>query len=385
MMVIVVGCKKDDPVISEYIVTFNTQGGSNIDALKVVEGQKVTKPQDPTKENYIFSGWYKEAACTTVWDFEKETVISNVTLYAKWVEAAQACVVTFDTQGGSEVAPLIVNKGERLMKPTDPTKEDYSFLGWYKDAACTDAWEFSTDIVNGDITLYARWSNPGETVYTVTFDTDGGNEMEPASVKANEKVIRPANPVKNDFEFRGWYSDTDRQIVYDFESSVTADIALYAKWVKAEIFLIDFNISDLSAKGVKWDAETRVLDITSATGNATLYFSVAGISTIESKVTAEYDTYAKSIGGEDKLNDILVTGAVVDGKTGMEIKTPVQNPNLRVPLDINVTIGEVGTNKSEIITIQSRPNYANTNIKPVRMKTQKGKTVFLGSNKCRCN
>ena len=114
------------------------------------------------------------------------------------------------------------------------------------------------------IVVGCKKDDPVISEYIVTFDTDSENEMEPASAKANEKVIRPANPVKNDFEFRGWYSDTDRQIVYDFESSVTADIALYAKWVKAEIFLIDFNISDLSAKGVKWDAETRVLNITSA-------------------------------------------------------------------------------------------------------------------------
>ena len=376
MMVIVVGCKKDDPVISEYIVTFNTQGGSNIDALKVVEGQKVTKPQDPTKENYIFSGWYKEAACLTVWDFEKETVMSNVTLYAKWVEAAQACTVTFDSQGGSEVAPLTVNKGDKLVKPTNPTKEDCSFLGWYKDAAYTSAWEFATDVVNENITLYARWSNPGEAVYTVTFDTNGGNPMEPASVKANEKLTMPANPQKLGFKFRGWYSDPEKVTVYDFNTPVTGDMTLYAKWVKSEIALEGFSISLLAGTGVEWDAETKTLDITNATKSGTLSFDVLGANTITpNSVVAAYDKHAKSIGGEDKLNEILVAGAVIGNKIGVEVKTPVQT--LKVPLDIYVSISDISNPEdAEVITIKSRPNYADTEYKPVMMATADGKTVF---------
>ena len=376
MMVIVVGCKKDDPVISEYIVTFNTQGGSNIDALKVVEGQKVTKPQDPTKENYIFSGWYKEAACTTVWDFEKETVMGNVTIYAKWVEAAQACVVTFDVQGGSEVEPLTVNKGDKLAKPTNPTKENCSFLGWYKDDAYTSPWEFATDVVNGDITLYARWSNPGEAVYTVTFDTDGGNEMEPASVKANEKLTMPANPQKLGFKFRGWYSDPEKQVVYDFNAPVTGDITLYAKWIKSEIALEGFSTSALAGTGVIWYPETKTLDITNATKSGTLSFDVLGANTITpNSVVAAYDKHAKSIGGEDKLNEILVAGAAVENKMGVDVKTPVQT--LNVPLDIYVSISDISNPEdAEVITIKSRPNYADTEYKPVMMKTTDGKTVF---------
>ena len=376
MMVIVVGCKKDDPVISEYIVTFNTQGGSNIDASKVVEGQKVTKPQDPTKENYIFSGWYKEAACLTVWDFEKETVMSNVTLYAKWVEAAQACVITFDAQGGSEVEPMTVNKGEKLAKPTNPIKENCSFLGWYKDAAYTTPWEFATDVVNEDITLYARWSNPDETIYTVTFDTDGGNEIEPASVKANEKLTMPANPQKMGFKFRGWYSDPEKQVVYDFNAPVTGDITLYAKWIKSEIALEGFSTSALAGTGVIWYPETKTLDITNATKSGTLSFDVLGANTITpNSVVAAYDKHAKSIGGEDKLNEILVAGAAVENKMGVDVKTPVQT--LNVPLDIYVSISDISNPEdAEVITIKSRPNYADTEYKPVMMKTTDGKTVF---------
>jgi len=365
-------CKKDDPVIAEYIVTFNTQGGSSIDALKVPEGGKVTKPQDPAKEDFIFSGWYKEAACTTVWDFEKETVTGNVTLYAKWVEVARACTVTFDSKGGSEVAPSTVNKGDKLAKPANPTKENCSFLGWYKDAACTSPWEFASDVVNENITLYAGWSNPGEAVYTVTFDTDGGNEMEPASVKGNEKAIKPADPVKLGFDFEAWYSDPEKQAAYDFETPVTGDMTLYAKWVKAEIALIEFDDAGLAGTGIVWDETTKTLDITEATGSAALSFNVVGIATLKKDVQAKFDTQAKSIGG---TTDILTVGETVGNKIGMVMNVPVQA--IKVPLDVYVRVYDAGNpDVFEEITITSRPDYNGTGIQPVMMKTTDDKLVF---------
>ena len=375
MMVFVVGCKKDDPVITEYIVTFNTQGGSSIDALKVTEGGKATKPQDPTKENYIFSGWYKEAACTTVWNFEKEPVMSNVTLYAKWVAVTQACTVTFDSLGGSEVAPLTVNKGDKLVQPTKPTKENCSFLGWYKDASCTTPWEFSTDVVNENIILYAGWSNPGETVFTVTFDTDGGNEIEPAFVKDNEKVIRPVDPLKLGFDLEAWCSDPERQTVYDFETPVTDDITLYAKWKKAEIAFIDFDAAELASVGIKWDEKTTTLDITTATGSGSLSFNVVGLVNVDKYIQADFDSHAKSIGGKDKLNNILIIGETVGNKIGMTINVPEQS--IKVPLDIHVFINELGDIESvQSITITSRPDYAGTGIRPVKMRTTDNQVVF---------
>jgi len=446
MMVIVVGCKEDEPIIPEYIVTFYTKGGSNIEAIKVSEGLKITKPEDPTREDYIFSGWYKDAEHTAVWDFEKDRVMYNLTLYVKWIEIARICTVTFNSQGGSEVASKAVNKGEKLVRPTDPTMEKRSFLGWYKDAACTSEWNFNKDVVNGDITLYARWSEVGETVYTVTFDTDGGNEIAPVSVKADEKVTEPANPVKSgynfggwysdaakqnkydfntpvtenitlyahwseavytvtfntdggneiapvpvkaygtvakpatpvkpDCKFGGWYSDAGKQNKYDFSTPVTKNITLYAKWEKIEFALVDFDDTGLVAQGVKWDAKTKTLDITNATGDATFSFNVEGASGVDKNVTYKYDSGAKSIGGESTLDGIVNVGIVVGGKIGMKIKTPVQN-NLKVPLDIEVVITDAGNpNAKDVITIKSRPDYNGTGIQPVLMKTADNKLVF---------
>jgi uncharacterized repeat protein (TIGR02543 family) len=72
-------------VISRYDVIFNTQGSSTVAIEKVVTRNKATRPaDDPILEGYIFAGWYKEAACTNVWNFDTDVVTGNTTLYAKW-------------------------------------------------------------------------------------------------------------------------------------------------------------------------------------------------------------------------------------------------------------------------------------------------------------
>ena len=304
MMVIVVSCKKDDPVISEYIVTFNTQGGSNIDALKVVEGQKVTKPQDPTKENFIFSGWYKEAACTTVWDFEKETVMSNVTLYAKWIGSDQKTyTVTFETNGGSEIKPVVVVEGEAVSRPTDPSKGEYVF----------------------------------------------GN----------------------------WYTDSDLSALYDFTAPVTRDMTLYAKWTATNFKLTDFQMSSgFESSGIVWDEASRTFDITNATAGSELRFNIVGVSSVLPKVEHEYDTHATSIGGDDVLKEILKVSSLVDGKIAVRLKVPAQS--VKVPLDIRATVLSFD-NENEFgeIIIKSRPDYPGTSLKPVLMENHKtGKKFF---------
>jgi uncharacterized repeat protein (TIGR02543 family) len=66
------------------LVTFDSQGGSAVDAQTVEEGELVTEPAAPTKTGSTFAGWYKEPGCTNPWDFDSDTVIADVTLYAKW-------------------------------------------------------------------------------------------------------------------------------------------------------------------------------------------------------------------------------------------------------------------------------------------------------------
>ncbi len=152
--------------IVAFTVTFDSDGGSEVAAQSVNRGEKVTKPENPTKEGFVFEKWVTQttdnagtAAETTEteWDFEKDTVTSDITLTAKW--KIVAFTVTFDSDGGSEVAAQSVNRGEKVTKPDSPTKKGYTFDKWVvKDAEKVSAWDFDNDTVTSDITLYAIWN-----------------------------------------------------------------------------------------------------------------------------------------------------------------------------------------------------------------------------------
>lgn len=88
LMISLVACTKDEPEVKNYTVTFNSNGGSEVEKQSVAEGGKVTKPTDPTYDGYIFDAWYSDSALTDAWDFASDTVSSDITLYAKWNEEA---------------------------------------------------------------------------------------------------------------------------------------------------------------------------------------------------------------------------------------------------------------------------------------------------------
>ncbi len=73
-----------EDVPSQYIITFESNGGTIVPAQSILENEKIEQPETPVKEGYLLEGWFKEAEYETIWDFEKDTVTSDITLYAKW-------------------------------------------------------------------------------------------------------------------------------------------------------------------------------------------------------------------------------------------------------------------------------------------------------------
>lgn len=155
------GTEQTTPVT--YTVTFNSMGGSAVQSKTVEEGNKVAKPTDPTNDDATleFGGWYTDQACTQAFDFNTP-INANITLYAKWTtKSAQVeqYTVTFNSMGGSAVQAATVDEGGKVTKPSDPTNTDTTktFGGWYTDAECTQAFDFNT-VITGNITLYAKWN-----------------------------------------------------------------------------------------------------------------------------------------------------------------------------------------------------------------------------------
>lgn len=240
-------CNKKDEEKKEYIVTFNSNGGSAVSPQTVAEDEKVTKPTNPTREGYTFRAWYKEAALNTEWDFANDVVTSDITLYAGWSENSYE--VSFESNGGSAVFTQTIAEGGKVVEPAPPAKDGSIFGGWFKDDTFQNQWNFNVNTVDRDITLYAKWIQ----LCTVTFNSNEGTEVDPQTVAEGEKAEEPITPVKDGYVFGGWFTDDEIfAIPWNFEeNTVSEDIELYAKWIPLQQFTVNFDSNGGSEVGSK--------------------------------------------------------------------------------------------------------------------------------------
>ncbi|WP_342542783.1 S8 family serine peptidase [Paenisporosarcina sp. FSL H8-0542] len=140
---------------TKFTVIFDGQDGGLVQTKTAEYNTTITAPTATTRPGYTFVGWYKDAAGQTAWNFATDKVRENTVLYAKW--SINSYAVSFDSQGGSAVDSKTAIFNTTVGEPTAPTRKGYTFAGWYKDAAGQVAWNFATDKVTGNVTLYAKW------------------------------------------------------------------------------------------------------------------------------------------------------------------------------------------------------------------------------------
>ena len=127
--------------VNQYTITFDTNGGSEITPITQDYGTAITAPANPTREGYTFIGWDKEIPTTMP--------AENMTVTAQW--EINQYKITFDTNGGSEIAPITQDYGTAITAPADPTREGYTFIGWDM--------EIPTTMPAENITLKAQWKD----------------------------------------------------------------------------------------------------------------------------------------------------------------------------------------------------------------------------------
>lgn len=152
-------------VIGAYTVTFQSEGGSEV-ASQIRANAPAARPADPTKEGHTFIGWYNGES---EWDFETP-VTEKLTLTAKW--QINRYTITFDTAGGSEVAPITQDYGTTITAPANPTKTGYTFAGWDKT--------IPTTMPAGDMTITARWTE--NRVIVIIRPDDSKDEPDPGTI-----------------------------------------------------------------------------------------------------------------------------------------------------------------------------------------------------------
>ena len=194
------------------IVTYK-DGDSEYAKQVLPSGTLATRPDTPAATpGYTFGGWNK--ADGTAWDYASDKVTDNITLYAKW--AANTYTITFDTAGGSEIAPITQDYGTQIAAPANPTRKGYTFKGWDKEIPETMPAE--------NITVKAQWEI---NQYTIAFDTADGNEIAPITQDYGTAITAPADPTREGYTFIGW--DTEIPATMPAEN-----ITLKAKWKDIE-------------------------------------------------------------------------------------------------------------------------------------------------------
>ncbi|MCR5272450.1 MAG: InlB B-repeat-containing protein [Lachnospiraceae bacterium] len=216
-----------------HTVTFDANGHGTAPSSQTIDyGDYVTEPDDPSATGYTFGGWYTDSDCTDAWDFTNDTVTSDTTLYAKWT--ANTYTVSFNANGhGSAPSSQTIDYGDYVTEPDDPSATGYTFGGWYTDSDCTDVWDFTSDTVTTDLTLYAKWT---ANTYTVSFNANGhGSAPSSQTISYGNKATKPSNPTASGYTFGGWYTSKScsSSTAWDFASdTVTSNTTLYAKWTK---------------------------------------------------------------------------------------------------------------------------------------------------------
>ena len=191
---------------NKYTITFDTNGGSEIAPITQDYGTEITAPDNPTRKGYTFKGWDKE--------IPKTMPAENITVKAQW--EINQYTITFDTNGGSEIAPITQDYGTEITAPDNPTRKGYTFKGWDK--------EIPEAMPAENITVKAQWEINR---YTITFDTNGGSEIAPITQDYGTEITAPDNPTRKGYTFKGW----DKEIP---ETMPAENITITARWKDTE-------------------------------------------------------------------------------------------------------------------------------------------------------
>ncbi|EGN7125095.1 LPXTG cell wall anchor domain-containing protein, partial [Listeria monocytogenes] len=206
----------------DYNVTFNIDGNTS-EVKTVTEEDLIPEPANPTKQGYTFDGWYDAETGGTKWDFTTGQMPANdLMLYAHF--SVNSYQVNFDIDGAVMNEAVVYDT--LLNEPTAPTKQGYTFDGWYDAETGGNKWDFKTmKMPANDVTLYAHFTVSS---YQVNFDIDGAVTNE--AIVYDTLLNEPATPTKQGYTFDGWYDAETGGNKWDFKTMKMPanDVTLYA-------------------------------------------------------------------------------------------------------------------------------------------------------------
>lgn len=209
------------------VTVYYKDGEELLDTKEIAVGSyaQILEPE-PKKKNYLFKSWTDVNKVD--FDFTKP-IMKDTYLYALW-DTVYTCVV-FNTCGGEVINPVKVAAGKTVTEPKVPTKEGHTFIGWYKDAAMTEEFNFLS-IINQMTTVYAKWST---NYYTVTFVY--GNH---SSDQITQRVMygyyatQPETPYRAGYTFQYWENSAGEKFTFSF-TPIKGDTKLTAVWKQKDL------------------------------------------------------------------------------------------------------------------------------------------------------
>ena len=299
---------------SQINVLYAANGGQFVDGNETMQGVadadgKLRQPPTPTREGYTFDGWYWHADYSGYTDEQKaadkvdfsQPVQSDVNIYAQWTKNADQneIDVLYAANGGQFATGETFQQGltdsdGMMHQPSEPTREGYTFDGWYWHAdysgytdeqKAADKVDFSQP-VQSDVNIYAQWTkNADQNEIDVLYAANGGQfatgeTFQQGLTDSDGMMHQPSEPTREGYTFDGWYwhadysGYTDEQKAadkVDFSQPVQSDVNIYAQWTKnADVqaeqvtvkFVDNFNETESSTEVKKGEAVAKPADPT---------------------------------------------------------------------------------------------------------------------------
>ncbi len=225
----------------QYSYSFQSNGGSDVAGGTLYKNEMMSKPQSPVRSGYKFTGWYFDEECTRLAEFVNYRMPGhNITFYAGWEKLIS---ITFDTNGGKDMAAVEGSAGEEVGEVATPEYEGYVFEGWYADEDCTQRYNFGV-FPDEDVTVYAKWRARNMSV-KVTFVDENGESETKTYAEGDEielEVKQPAGDGAEYLEYAGWAVSSQngrvvsgKYTVTNEDTTLTLTFKTHKQWAKITV------------------------------------------------------------------------------------------------------------------------------------------------------